>query len=479
MRRGLCVWWLILLLIPPSRAAGQAAVLGSAAVSQAGKGDEDKTVRLMLHPAPEPRAALQYQLLPGLLDRKPGNAAVMYNKLAIRLSKGRDDDFWDKVSQWASMPVAELPGGEAQWTLETRGKVLDDIHMAARREHCDWETPIWEREYFSFYLEDAQATRDFARLLALDARFHVAQGEFDKAVHTLQSGYALGRHVAEGPTLVNGMIGIAISSMMTRQVQEFVQQPGAPNLYWALTALPRPLIDMQRGIEGEMNAVHLAFRDLPEADHGTRSTEYWQQAVDRMLAKVFQWGDSPPMGESATKVGFGMIGYTKAKRGLIERGLLPQEVEAMPVPQVITLYSLRIYEETRDQTFKWFYVPYWEARKGLEKVESREHWQELREREVIPLASMLLPAITAVQAAIARNDRQIAALRTIEALRMYAATHGGRLPRELGEVTEVPIPVDPVTGEPFSYQLRGETAVLEGPPLPGAPLRFEIKLVRP
>jgi hypothetical protein len=64
-------------------------------------------------------------------------------------------------------------------------------------------------------------------------------------------------------------------------------------------------------------------------------------------------------------------------------------------------------------------------------------------------------------------DRKIAALRTIEALRLYAAAHGGQLPDRLAEVTAVPMPIDPVTGRPFEYTRKGDTATLEGPPPEG------------
>ena len=47
-------------------------------------------------------------------------------------------------------------------------------------------------------------------------------------------------------------------------------------------------------------------------------------------------------------------------------------------------------------------------------------------------------------------------LRIVEAIRMH-----GRLPKNLAEITEVPIPSDPGTGEPFSYRLKGDTAILE------------------
>ena len=63
--------------------------------------------------------------------------------------------------------------------------------------------------------------------------------------------------------------------------------------------------------------------------------------------------------------------------------------------------------------------------------------------------------------------------------RLHAASHGGELPRTLDEITEVPIPVDPITGKPFGYRRQGEMAVLEGERrVPGMILRLEIRLAK-
>lgn len=62
-----------------------------------------------------------------------------------------------------------------------------------------------------------------------------------------------------------------------------------------------------------------------------------------------------------------------------------------------------------------------------------------------------------------RLDQRIALLRHVEALRLYAADHGGALPAKLSDVA-VPLPDDPVTGKPFLYELAGTTAHLRGSP---------------
>ena len=85
-------------------------------------------------------------------------------------------------------------------------------------------------------------------------------------------------------------------------------------------------------------------------------------------------------------------------------------------------------------------------------------------------------ALAALREAIAGSEGNSAVLRILEAIRLYGAAHGGRLPNELQEI-EVPVPIDPVTGKLFDYEVRDNVARLEGPRLPGWPCRYEIILL--
>ena len=372
--------------------------------------------------------------------------------------------------------MEELPRSEVPGAIR-RGPIVDSLRRASRCEYCDWQLPL-EEGFFAMLIPEAQQMRSFARILAAKARLEIAEGQYDEAVETLQMGYALGRHVADGETIVHGLVGIAISGIMSRQVLDLIRQPDAPNLYWALTMLPRPLISVKPGIEAEMNSVYLTFPELRDLDDATRSPEHWRESLLRVWQKLAKLSNGP--GDMVRPELLTMLtikGYPVAKQALIQQGRSPEEVEAMPVSQVVLLYTRQIYEELRDDIFKWFYVPYWEAREGKDRAEDRVQRVAREHREIVPLATMLLPAVGAFQQAVARCDREIAVLRTIEALRIYAAAHDGRLPEKLSDLT-VPVPVDPLTGKPFVYQLRDDAAVITGPPLPGILLHLEIKVAR-
>jgi hypothetical protein len=63
-------------------------------------------------------------------------------------------------------------------------------------------------------------------------------------------------------------------------------------------------------------------------------------------------------------------------------------------------------------------------------------------------------------------DRQIDALRVVEAIRNYAAGHNSRLPESLDKITEVPVPNDPFTGKPFHYEVKDGVATLSADGIP-------------
>lgn len=60
-------------------------------------------------------------------------------------------------------------------------------------------------------------------------------------------------------------------------------------------------------------------------------------------------------------------------------------------------------------------------------------------------------------------DRLVAALQCLEGIRYYAAVNGGKLPESLNDVSDLSLPVDPVTQMAFSYCLYEGKALLGSP----------------
>jgi hypothetical protein len=85
------------------------------------------------------------------------------------------------------------------------------------------------------------------------------------------------------------------------------------------------------------------------------------------------------------------------------------------------------------------------------------------------------------------SQRRIDTLRTVEAIRHYAATHGSTLPESLDQMVDTPIPSDVLTGKPFQYERSGDSAaILSAPSIatptgqyPGPSYRIVLKDMRP
>jgi hypothetical protein len=81
-----------------------------------------------------------------------------------------------------------------------------------------------------------------------------------------------------------------------------------------------------------------------------------------------------------------------------------------------------------------------------------------------------------------RLNAEVAALQCVEALRHYAASHDGQLPKQLSEITDAQVPEDPVSGKPFAYRYDESKAILEVSVPKGASpsgsTRYEITVAR-
>jgi hypothetical protein len=65
-------------------------------------------------------------------------------------------------------------------------------------------------------------------------------------------------------------------------------------------------------------------------------------------------------------------------------------------------------------------------------------------------------------------ERKIDALRVIEAIRAHLATHDGKLPQRLSDITELSLPVDPLTNQPFDWKVSENVGRLSAASIPGA-----------
>src|SRR5262249_22234143 len=228
-------------------------------------------------------------------------------------------------------------------------------------------------------------------------------------------GLALSRHIGDAPTLINALVGMAVAHVMARHVEDFIQTPGAPNLYWALTTLPRPFISLRKSLGGEQLILEAELPEVKDIET-IRLSPGQQEALMKSLVRLLQATETGTAEASPEEVrlkvlGLGLKAYPEAKRALIAGGRKPAEVEAMPALQVTVIHWLRQYRRLQDDQYKWMFVPFWEAEPGLRRAE-QEFKAAKRRLEGAPF-SLLLPALKKVHFAQVRTDRRFAALRCV------------------------------------------------------------------
>ena len=113
--------------------------------------------------------------------------------------------------------------------------------------------------------------------LRFRVKLELAEGRFDDALRTLQTGFQMARHVGEGPTLIQSLVGLAFAAIIVDAAAEWGTAPGSPNLYWALATLPNPLIDLRATVAGEAEVMANTFPPFREFEKGpvseARATE--------------------------------------------------------------------------------------------------------------------------------------------------------------------------------------------------------------
>ena len=433
----------------------------------------DKSVEvrtLSLVPAAEPVPAMSYRLLPRFLDQKTGNAALFYYSAAALCpdsDPGDPEDIQKKISDWRDLPVDQLDRKEVDEALSSFSNCFHQIKLASQRTHCQWEMPL--EDGFTMQMPHLATFRRMIFAMQLQIRLTIADGQTDQAMELLQQGMYMGRSIAQGPTVIQDLVGTAITAVLLKEVEGLMQTPDSPNLYWALTTLPDPMIDMHSSLEYEREMLFIEFPELRNLEDEVLAPAQASAIVSDFMKKIqiLSGDDDDVPFQGLLPLGWVMLHYSDAKEFLVRKGFSQQRIEAMPAAQAVLAYQKLEYQELLDNMFKWFALPYSQAQPHLDK--SKQMFDDDHRDKGIKtnLFRTLLPALSRIAFIQARLDRNIALLRTVEAIRMFAADHSGQLPGFLTEITAVPIPADPVTGKDFIYRrIDARNARLEAPVAP-------------
>jgi hypothetical protein len=443
-------------------------------------------IRLSVHPAAPPVPALRYHFMPDLVDQVPGNAALLYLAAAQQMAStraepenfptGADDE---KIDRWLQTPAQTLPREEVRALLKRYARALAQFRLAALRDRCDFDPP-YRTEGFRTLLPFLNDARPLARLAALSARLKIADGDLDGAVADMALPLVQARHLNDRAVLVQLMVASSVGDLALRQVQELIAQGNAPNLYWALGDLPAPLLDVRAAMKMERASAYFSIPQIKEARAGRLTADQWSQALRAMndiRGSLHSYGTTAPP-EQVMLAMISVKEYPLAKRYLLDHKIPAKDVEAMSVAQAIGLYQVGQFEYWTQELDKGLTLPYWQ---GIGVISTAEtNMRRAVQRNPWSLIGVLGPGTRQAYVTLAKVDRRVALLRTVEAIRAYAAANEGRTPGRLQDITDTPAPVDPLTGWPFVYQVQGEDITVEGPAIDAADpgIRIIMKIVR-
>src|SRR5262245_50519852 len=305
-----------------------------------------------------PKPALRYVLLPELKEMNPGNPIQNYLKCFMDEQKFFfDKEAFQRREKLLAMPLKELPAPELQGY---GGLALRQADRAARLDNPDWQFLLTLRaEGIYAVIPDVQQLRPLANALKVRLRAEVALGRFDDALRTAKTMFAMSRHLGEHPTFVGNLVGMVIAHAAIGPLEEMLEQPSCPNLYWALTNLPIPLVSLERGSQGErMGIIQWMFRDLDDrahmsADRLNRFIAYMDKLLEREFPLKLE-GGLPAWLDARTKDEV-MVGA--ARHRLIEVGLSEAQVRLFPAGQVILLDAKRELEVRFDDVMKTINLP--------------------------------------------------------------------------------------------------------------------------
>ncbi len=474
-------------ILASSATASAQVSIGPAGVFRAGEHaapprSNREVYQITVTPASEPSPPLKYALYPRSYELQPGDSVPYWYRAMFDFGRkdaqGEFKIFNDNMRKWLDGPISEMPIEDVRTFLSRREGSLQDARVAAMRSETNWDLRLYDlrgTDTIYFLLPEFQESRTLARFVALQMRLAIADGNYDGAMEWARVNFRLARDVAQPETLINQLIGTAIVSITCDNLVDLIAAPNSPSLYWALASIPQPPINYRTSFEFEQTLPERFVTWLSETDPPRRTPEEWRTLFRQTVRDVTHElelegipidANSPDWQVDLATTALTARNFARCKRDLVSWGHSPESLDRMPVGRVVALHSRAMYEQVVQDTAKWTLLPHPKVAdqiaQGVDRLSS-DGWVETgwESRETFPIVNTLMPAFSQAYEAEARGTIRPVALMVVEAIRMHAWENEGRLPATLQEITVVPVPDNPATGQPFPYGLEGNVATLD------------------
>lgn len=434
-----------------------------------------RTERLTIHPAQASLPLLKYSPWYSAERRTTGNAAPAYLRAFAALDRQalRGDEWYE----WLNEPLEELPQeAVTEWLQRAKLETcVRQLRQAAGYTTCDWGLPDDRQADLStavdVVVQITGGARELTRVLLIQIRLHLARREFDQAASLMRLLNGLGRHLTESPVLSHSMAGLTCIALQRTVLVDWVSLPDAPSLFWSLAARPRPIGDMTNMILAEATSpddyaflpTRIALQRELADDEYRRALQALPLWVDGLGGSL--WGIKPLSDEADAELLRRFRDCeTAAYAILAKHGYTAEKLKQMSERRQMLIYSHCKYDELRDEMLRWLLMPPTEGTPGADAMRENLRRLESSGEEVIPWASMYLPALAYAKRAETQYERLFDAFTLVEAIRLHVADSQGELPASLDAIKLVPVRnLDVVANRPFEYHVEANRAFLRLP----------------
>jgi hypothetical protein len=431
---------------------------------------EPEPKQLTLYAEQQPDPLLRYRLWPAPEHRRDENPAPLISRAVILSLQGPSDmrqEFEKSFNEWSNLPIDELPREQIRKVLGAYASTIKELRRTENLTRLEYNLQLDQLsapEMIQTLLPELQEMRRLARLLSLHARLAVAEQRWDDAVDDCRLGFRLAEVAGHSTEfLIGRLVGFAISATMMAVIEEAIQQPECPNLYWALASLPENrLFETRDSIEFEsvlLSRIFSTAGPLPDHPIGeVAAREGIRKLVHEVNQTLRSGGDSMASPEvSQLLAGIYVLTLAEPSRDLLaSTEAWGERVDELSASEAVLRATNLKFARVRDRWVAWSMMPpeLWDEYAAERNVAFG--FGESRSDLLVSLVSSLTPAVNAARSAGRRTHQQRNWLLTIEAIRMHAADNG-ELPATIENMRPVPAWTDALANKSFGYHRLSDT----------------------
>lgn len=343
------------------------------------------------------------------------NAAPVYRQLTKLLTAKpiAGDNIVARVTGKRMPDAAQL--AQIRTELKARPEVLALIHKAASRPKCNFD-----RDYAlgpKLMFPEYAKMRGAARTLTAESTVMLADGKPFDAIENQTLGFNIARHAASEPTLISGLVGIAVDALTLRGMEKALyvagDKPGVAAAVENAIATNWQPHSYKHALGGESILFGVILEGLHE-----KGMSYDADIAAAYKAAQQKSSDTPGWEPFLDANGAFLVDVI---RGAQKAGDRPYP-EALPFLQKMN--------------------------PAIENDKSNAH----------VLADILVPIYSQALNKYASDEARVSVVRCAASVLAWRQAHGS-LPKSLAEAMPK-VPVDPYNGKPLRYRLVGSGFVV-------------------